>query len=65
MGQNRLIRDAALAGATALAEAMADSMSPDELEQFRRYAYKVISATIEGYDRQKHDETPRLGPSRN
>jgi hypothetical protein len=65
MGQNRLIHDASLAGATALAEAMADRMLPEELEQFRKYVYKVISATIEGYERQKHDETPRLGPSRN
>jgi hypothetical protein len=65
MRKNRLIHDAAYAGATVLTERMEDALRPEERKKFHRQAYEVIKATIEGYDRQKGLETPRLGPSRN
>ena len=65
MGKNRLLDDAAYAGATVLTERMEAMLQPEERKRFHRRAYEVIKATIEGYDRQKGQETPRLGPSRN
>jgi hypothetical protein len=65
MGRNRLIHDAAFAGAAVLAERMEDKLQPEYQKHFRREAYEIIKATIEGYDQQKDGHTRRLGPSRN
>jgi len=63
MRKNRLIHDAAYAGATVLTERMEDTLPPEERKRFHRQVNEVIKATIEGHDRQKGHETPRLGPA--
>jgi hypothetical protein len=65
MKQNRLIHDAAYAGATMLMEQMQDNIPPEDRKEFHRLAYRVIKATIEGYEMQKGPGTSRISPSPN
>jgi hypothetical protein len=61
----RLIHDAARAGAQALLDMVAPALLPDERKDFREEAYIVCKAMIEAYQIQVNREAPRLCPSRN
>ena len=61
---DRLIHDAAFAGATYLTEIAGPAEDADKKE-FHRKAYEVIKASIEGYNLQRGEQAIRLAPSRN
>jgi hypothetical protein len=61
----RLIHDAARAGAQALLDMVAPALLPAERKDFKEEAFVICKAMIEAYLIQVNKEAARLQPSRN